>query len=102
MWWSSLPAKSIIPGVPFVSWCEAARLEYTGRERTNPSQAAAAAMVMKYWEDEPSRSRPYRDSIPDVPANWKGSVDVSGSLSKVRKLVAAGIPPIVSDRKSVV
>ena len=46
------PPRFAIEGVPFVSWSEAARLDYPDKDVLNPSMAAAWAMVGRYWEYE--------------------------------------------------
>jgi tetratricopeptide (TPR) repeat protein len=45
-------ARFVLEGVPFVSWSEAADMEYPDKEVLNPSVAAALAMVGRYWGHE--------------------------------------------------
>ena len=45
----ALPAQHYIEGVPFVSWGEAADLEYPNRDVLNPSYMAASQMAWRYW-----------------------------------------------------
>lgn len=44
-----LPEQHYIEGVPFVSWGEAASLEYPNWNVLNPSYTAASQMVWRYW-----------------------------------------------------
>ncbi|MGE5189981.1 MAG: hypothetical protein ACM3NF_08000 [Gemmatimonadota bacterium] len=46
---STLPAKALISGVPFISWKDAAKLKYGEKEILNPSWAASYGMVLEYW-----------------------------------------------------
>ncbi|MBC8317891.1 MAG: hypothetical protein H8E41_08280 [Desulfobulbaceae bacterium] len=43
------PSKHLIPGVPFVSWSEAASMQYANKEVLNPSSVAATLMSLKFW-----------------------------------------------------
>src|SRR5213593_5047400 len=41
--------RAFLPGVPYVSWNEAARLWFRERDLANPSSHAAFLMVLGYW-----------------------------------------------------
>ncbi|MES9937693.1 MAG: hypothetical protein ABW153_14705 [Sedimenticola sp.] len=41
--------RSLIHGVPYISWNEAMQLDYTEKDITNPSAIAAMGMILKYW-----------------------------------------------------
>jgi len=43
------PSRHLIPGVPFVSWSEAASLQYANKEVLNPSSVAATLMYLRFW-----------------------------------------------------
>jgi len=47
-------ARVVIPGVPFISWEEAARLDYHDKSITNPSFPAALGMILRYWGQDVS------------------------------------------------
>lgn len=44
-----LPISHYIEGVPFVSWGEAADIDYPHNDILNPSYTAASQMVWRYW-----------------------------------------------------
>ncbi|MDH4231815.1 MAG: hypothetical protein OEW04_07265, partial [Nitrospirota bacterium] len=44
----ALPAQVLIPGVPFISWQEAARIKYPDKNIVNPSIVASFGMVFKF------------------------------------------------------
>ncbi len=45
---SILPARALIPGVPFIRWQEAARLKYHDKNIVNPSIVAMYAMILEF------------------------------------------------------
>ena len=81
-------ARHLILGVPFVSWGEAAALNYRAKNVLEPSAAAVNAMDLEYWgysarllEDQ----KPAFDQWPNV--SKKGA-----SLDDIKQLVDRDIP----------
>lgn len=46
---AAIPGKSCISGVPFMSWREAAQIDYLQKEIVNPSMPAACGMMWEFW-----------------------------------------------------
>lgn len=81
----------VIEGVPFVSWSEAARLDYPDKDVLNPSLAAAWAMISRYWG---------RESVAELmegdEESW-GTIRPSqnGSLGDLKTALRMGGPLVV-------
>lgn len=87
-----VPAKALIRGVPFISFREAAQLEYENKATTHPSFPAAEAMSLKYWGQDPSL-------INDKAALERWGLVQAGSgksLDDLKAYVARGIPVMVA------
>ncbi|MDA2929702.1 ankyrin repeat domain-containing protein, partial [Acidobacteria bacterium AH-259-O06] len=90
-------STKLILGVPFISWREAARLEYQDKEILNPSFAASLGMVLKYWGQDLKLLKKGDEALPRGPGGW-GHVD-SGegkNLNDLKRFIDRGIPVIVS------
>jgi tetratricopeptide (TPR) repeat protein len=84
-----LPAQHYIEGVPFVSWGEAASLDYPDRDILNPSYTAASQMIWRYWgvPIDPTTGWPAEE----LPEGAYQSVD-NASLFDLRREIALGHP----------
>ena len=90
-------STKLILGVPFISWGEAARLEYQDKNILNPSVAASLGMVLKYWGQPLKLLKQSDKALPKGPEGW-GRVE-SGrgkSLNDLKRFIDRGIPVIVS------
>jgi tetratricopeptide (TPR) repeat protein len=85
------PARFLIPGVPFVSYADAARLRlpHGAFMYSNPSQTACLAMVLEYWGYR--RALLERAEAPEL-ENWESSSGAARSLDDIKALLAKGIP----------
>jgi ankyrin repeat protein len=83
--------KALVPGVPFVSFAEAARirLPHMALMYSNPSQTACLAMNLKYWGY--SQELLERTETPEV-ANWVVSRGEARSFDEVKDLLVKGVP----------
>src|SRR5256714_10566284 len=85
-----IPSHAVILGVPFISWREAAHLDYPNKNILNPAVPAVLGMVFEYWGRD-------RHSLADslaAPDDWNTNEGV-GTLDSVRFYVAHGIPLFV-------
>lgn len=85
------PATSLIQGVPFIAWREAAGWNYPRKDVLNPSVPAATGMILRYWGEELREL----DRFWSSPA-LEGWVSRQGGeakgLDELKALVARGIP----------
>lgn len=90
------PSKALIPGVPFLSWVDGARMEYAGSQVQNPSYRACKAIVLKYWgQDLKALGYPKAELVKS--GDWiDASKGEGGSLDELKKYVNRGIPVLVS------
>jgi len=86
------PAQALILGVPFISWDEAAKLDYHDKQILNPSVPASLGMVREYW----GQDRGLRAKALDTPTGWTTMGGEGGTLDSLRSLVARGIPIVVN------
>jgi len=86
-----LPSRALILGVPFISWTEAASLDYADKNIVNPSLPASEGMVLKYWGRDLTSLRRSDQTLPE----WAQHGGEGGSLDSLRVDVARGIPVIV-------
>lgn len=86
-----LPSHAIILGVPFISWNEAAKLDYHDKNVLNPSVPAAEAMISEYWGQD---LRGLAKGT-EAPEGWTSAGGEGASLDSLRSYVARGIPIIV-------
>lgn len=90
---------AIIPGVPFITWAEAARLEYRDKAILNPSFAASLGMILKYWGQDHLEllKRGGDEAVPTSPGGW-GVTEARAAkgLDEVKSFVDRGIPVFVS------
>lgn len=85
-------SRVVIPGVPFISWEEAARLDYHDKSITNPSFPAALGMILRYWGQDASFLKQNPAEAPPWAASSGGE---NASLDTLKRLVAQGIPVVV-------
>lgn len=88
-----LPTKVLISDVPFVSWGEAAQVEYANKSIRNPSLIAVQMMQQRFWGEDPTRfnllgPRKY------VVASWQESahMGLGKSMDELKHSVARGVP----------
>ncbi len=86
----ALPRQTLILDVPFVSWSQAARLDYKDKKIVNPSWAAAYGMILRYWQQDS-----FAEIFPEVPKNWSVSSGEAKSLEELKGFIAAGLPVFV-------
>ncbi len=87
-----LPTHALILGVPFISWDEAAKLDYHDKQILNPSVPASLGMVLEYWGQ--NRSLLAKDL--GAPPGWTSTWGEDGTLDSLRSLVSRGIPIVVN------
>jgi len=90
----TLPKKVLLSEVPFISWSEAAKLEYTDKDILNPSFAASMGMVLKYWE-QPLSLLHEAGGLTGFGDDWIVE-QKNGDLTELKSLIARGIPVQVS------
>jgi len=83
-----LPPRALILGVPFISWSEAASLDYAQKDILNPSLPAAEGMVLKYW----GRDLATLKQDEDTPPGWTRGGGDGGSVDSLKAMVSRGIP----------
>ncbi len=84
--------RAVISGVPFISWEEAARLDYHDKDVTNPSMPAALGMILRYWGQDLSLLKRDHSETPQWAASAGGD---HVSFDSLKQLVARGIPVVV-------
>ena len=87
-----LPSHALIAGVPFISWGEAAKLDYHDKQILNPSVAASQGMVLEYWGQDRRRLAKTSDTL----QGWTSAGGEGGKLDSIRSYVARGIPIVVN------
>lgn len=85
------PARALILGVPFISWSEAASLDYANKNIVNPSSPASEGMVLKYW----GRDLTSLKQSDATPPGWRERGGDGGGLDSLKADVARGIPVVV-------
>lgn len=92
-----LPSKSLILGVPFISWGEAAHLDSESKDSINPSVDASLGMVLTYWGQEVSLLKDTQAALPKGPGGWgiSGTGNANG-IDEIKPFIARGIPIVVS------
>src|SRR5438046_716032 len=83
--------RAFLPGVPYVSWNEAARLWFRERDLTNPSFHASFLMVLGYWGQHWSLMDD-RTALQEWGITDKGTAP---SLASVKSFLHSGVPAIV-------
>src|SRR3989442_1536814 len=83
--------RAFLPGVPYVSWNEAARLWFRERDLTNPSFHASFLMVLGYWGQHWSLMDD-RTALQEWGITDKGTAP---SLASVKSFLDVGVPVIV-------
>lgn len=94
----TLPARVLIPGVPFISWRESAQYKGEDSEIANPSLPAAFSMLLEYW----GKDRKLLDRA-DFDPESSGFKVIAGNkdnktwtTTDVKSSLARGIPVLVS------
>jgi hypothetical protein len=83
--------RAFLPGVPYVSWNEAARLWFRERDLTNPSFHAAFLMVLGYWGQHWALTED-RAALQQWGIADRGT---ASSLGALKSFIDAGVPVIV-------
>ncbi len=92
----TLPSKALIEGVPFISWAEAARLDYQNKDILNPSVPASFGMILKYWGQNLDLLKDYEKALPKGPGGWGVVENRKGkSVDELKPSIARGIPIFV-------
>ena len=86
-----LPPRALILGVPFISWSEAASLDYANKDDLNPSLPASEGMVLKYWGQDFTVLKQEDQKVP----GWTQRGAYGGSVDSLKADVSRGIPVIV-------
>jgi hypothetical protein len=87
-----LPSHAIILGVPFISWSDAAKLDYHDKNVLNPSLPAAEAMINEYW----GQDLRVLTKGAEAPEGWTSAGGEGASLDTLRSYVARAIPVVVN------
>lgn len=82
-------SKHLIPGVPFVSWSEAASMAYANKEVLNPSSVAATLMYLKFWLPGAG----IEDTA--ISDGWMRISRDKTDLATLKKIVADDLPVLV-------
>src|SRR5438045_3834549 len=85
-----LPPRALITGVPFISWSEAASLDYANKNIVNPSLPASEGMVLKYWGRSLSALQ-QEEALP----GWARRSGENESVDSLKAVVSRGIPVVV-------
>jgi len=92
-----LPPRYLIAGVAYITWGEAARLEYQDKRILNPSFAAALGMVLQYWRQDLALLKRASEALPSGAGGWGIVENRDGkSLQDLKPFIARGIPVLVS------
>lgn len=88
----ALPSKTLILGVPYVSWSEAAQLRYEHKDVLNPSAVATGKMIRGYWGQD--RFRLFQFGPEEyLPEGWKeGEREKARGLADLKAWLALGVP----------
>ncbi len=89
---AALPSHALISGVPFISWSDAAKLDYHDKKILNPSAPAAEAMVLEYW----GQDRRVLAKGTGALEGWTNAGGEGATLDSLRSSVARGIPVVVN------
>lgn len=94
---ADVPSKVLIPGVPYVSWSEAAQWRYEHKDILNPSAVATFKMIRRYWGQDGFRL--FQFGLEEyMPEHWKGAeASQSGTgLADLKSWLARGVPVAVN------
>jgi len=83
--------RAFLPGVPYVSWNEAARLWFRERDLANPSSHAAFLMVLGYWGQHWALTED-RAALQQWGIADRGT---ASSLGALKSFLDTGVPVIV-------
>ena len=86
---SQSQASHLIPGVPFISWSEAASIEYANKEVLNPSSVASTLMHLKFWLPGAG----IEDTV--VSQGWMRISREQSDLETLKQIVADDLPVLV-------
>jgi tetratricopeptide (TPR) repeat protein len=89
---AALPRQALILDVPFVSWSQAARLDYDYKDKEiiNPSWPASHGMILRYWQQDW-----FAEIFPELLKNWTGSGGAAKNLGELKWFIADGSPVLV-------
>jgi hypothetical protein len=93
----AVPSRALILGVPFISFADAAALDYEDKSILNPSFAASLGMILTYWDQDLSLLLRLEEALPTQPGGW-GTVEEGKAkdFTELKALIARGIPVHVS------
>lgn len=86
-----LPPRALILGVPFISWSDAANLDYANKDVVNPSVPASEGMVLQYWGHDLTALKQQEQT----PPGWTNRAGDSGSVDVLKANISRGIPVVV-------
>jgi tetratricopeptide (TPR) repeat protein len=89
----TVPAKSLILGVPYISWNDASQMEYEEKNVVNPALHAVVSMFLGYWEIDAQQASKGENNPTD---NWSKELNSIESLDELKSFIAHGIPVIIS------
>lgn len=92
---SSGRTSHLIP-VPFVSFAEAAALDYEQKSILNPTLAAAVAMVLKHGDQDLSMLRSFSEALPERGGWATVKRGPKGTLEGLRNFIDRGVLVIVT------
>jgi Ankyrin repeats (many copies) len=87
----ALPNKALIAGVPFISWNEAARLDYPDKDIINPSFPASFGMILKYWHQDLVLFKTFQHGKSGGLRSGK-----TQTINELKQFIAQGIPVLVA------
>lgn len=93
---SNLPPRVLLSGVPYISFAQAAALEYQDKEILNPSFAAALGMVLQYWGQDLKLLQDANAALPQGEGGWaRVEQGKAESIHTLQSYVARGIPVLI-------
>lgn len=86
---TTIPTKSLIKAVPYISWNEASQMEYGDKNILNPALPATQAMILKYWGVDAKKALKGKG---DPTSNWVTERKSAESLEELKSFIKRGIP----------
>jgi tetratricopeptide (TPR) repeat protein len=84
------PARATVPGVPFVSWAEMARVPYDHWDIRNPSYEASMRMVLAYWDEDLVTNEDFAAAAEGTREHWVLAEEASAE--DLKSYLDQGIP----------
>jgi tetratricopeptide (TPR) repeat protein len=87
--------RVLIPGVPYISYADALKMDYAAKTSTNPSLPASVGMVLRYYGQSTKLLKEWGKMLPEkggwAAVEWR---DATG-LDELKPVIARGEPVVV-------